>query len=120
MRERRCPFSLTGSRTVSPWPRIALRAIVPRRSLRGPAVQSLRGEACSVGFSFDYGGMHPGEQLPRDRHGGRLATCAFGDPQEDPLHVLVVADGRPGCLLQYPAQVRGAGLGDVPDPLVAA
>ena len=50
-------------------------------------------------------------------HGGRLATCAFGDPQEDPLHVLVVADGRPGYLLQYPAQVRGAGLGNVPDPL---
>src|SRR5215212_563333 len=117
MRERRCPFSLTSWRTVSPWPRIALRAIVPRRSLRGPAVQSSRGHACSVGFSFNDGGMHPGEQLPRNCHGGRFATCAFGDPQEDSLHVLVVADGRPGRLLQYPPQVARSRLGDVSYPL---
>ena len=46
------------------------RAIVPLRSLRGPAVQLSRGNACSIGFSFDDGDVHPGEQL------GAIATAA--------------------------------------------
>ncbi len=96
------------------------RAIVPRRSLRGPAVQLSRGNACSIGFSFVDGHPHPSQQLSRDRHGGRLAAGAFGDPQEDPLHVLVVADGGPGRLLQDPPQVARSGLGDVTDPLLSS
>ena len=40
----------------------------------------------SVRFSFDNGAAHPGEQFVGDRHGGRFAAAALGDPQEDASH----------------------------------
>jgi len=96
------------------------RAVVPRTSLRGPAVQLSRGNACSVRFSFVDGTPHPGQKLSRDGHGGRLAAAALGDPQEHAPHMLVGADGGPGCLLQDPPQVARAGLGDVSDALFSS
>ena len=98
----------------------AARAVVPRVSLRGPAVQSSRGRACSVRFSFDDGAVHPGQKLAGDGHRGRLVAAALGDSQEDAPHVFIGADGGPGRLLQNPPQIGRAGLGDMADPLFSS
>ncbi len=83
------------------------RAIVPRPSLRGPAVQSSSGSrhASSVRFSFDDGDPHPSQHFASDGHGGRLAAAALGDPQEDASHLVVGANRGPGGLLQDPPQL---------------
>ena len=96
------------------------RAIIPRTSLRGPAVQSSRGRACSVGFSFDDGTPHPSQHFAGDGHGGRFAAAPLGDSQEDASDVFVGANRGPSGLLQDPPQLGRAGLGDVPDPLFSS
>jgi prepilin-type N-terminal cleavage/methylation domain-containing protein/prepilin-type processing-associated H-X9-DG protein len=100
----------------------ATRAIVPRTSLRGPAVQSSSGSrhAAAIRFSFHDGDPHPSQQFASDGHGGRLAAAAFGDSQEDPSHLVVGTNRGPSGLLQDPPQLGRAGLGDVPDSLLAA
>ena len=101
----------------------AARAIVPRTSLRGPAVQYSSGlsrGAAAVRFSFHDGDPHPRQHFASDGHGGRFAAAPLGDPQEDTSYLFVGTNRGPSGLLQDPAQLGRAGLGDVPDPLFSS
>lgn len=102
------------------------RAIVPQQSLRGPAVQYFSGSPSSwgtgaaVSLSLVDSRPHPGEQFTSDGYSGRLTAAPFGNPQEDLSHLIVRADGSPGGLLQDPAQLGRARLGDVANPLFSS
>ena len=110
---------------MKPWPKTHPELSNPILHFEDPFIPfqawSHGSDTWLVGLAFQDRGPHPTQELAGDAN----AAAAFLPAERLHLepHLLdtgFTADRHPGRLLQDPPQISGAGLGDVPFPLLAA